>query len=431
METYTTHVEVNINIQKAVLVVLVGVATGALAFGVACGSSDEPPDQDSRSQDDRRAERSEQPTKSISDGSPSSQASSGSGSSVDPTVSSTNPFEATVAIPAVATPAVATPAVATPTLEIVPILATTPTPTPVLTPNLVPTAIPTPVTVPTAIPFSGPPLHRAVFEGNPEKVEKWLTLGEDVNAMDNNGKTPLYVAVEQDNPDIAGLLLTWEAHLAAPEGWDLLHVASATGSAEMVELLLDRGADIEAYGYEYWKPLYEALEQNYPKVEEQMGKGIVRIERIKSTVTPGGRSSSLPPRGEAAPSGWRALHVAVAAGNIEVTELLLNRGADIEARNTVIWAPLHIAVAAEDGMDLAELLLDWDADIEAKTGYRGSKGTPLHIATEQNKPEIATMLLDRGADAKAQDIHGNTVCQVARNLNRFTLTRLLGRLCRP
>ena len=83
------------NIQKAVLVVLVGVATGALAFGVACGGSDEPPEQDSRSQDDRRAERSEQPTQSISDGSPSSQASSGSGSSVDPTASPTNPFEAT------------------------------------------------------------------------------------------------------------------------------------------------------------------------------------------------------------------------------------------------------------------------------------------------------------------------------------------------
>ena len=165
------------NIQKAVLVVLVGVATGALAFGVACGSSDEPPDQDSRSQDDRRAERSEQPTKSISDSSPSSQASSGSGSSVDPTASPINPFQATVA----------TPAVATPTLEIVPIPATTPTPTPVLTPNLVPTAIPTLVTVPTAIPtlvtvptaipFSGPPLHRAVFEGQSRKGRGIANLG--------------------------------------------------------------------------------------------------------------------------------------------------------------------------------------------------------------------------------------------------------------
>ena len=443
--------------RKAVLMMLAGIATVALAFGVACGGSDEPPDRDSRDRDEPRAERAtrrasedsrssqapsvsgsgveptalptdsrdrddrraERATRRASEDSRSSQAPSVSGSGVEPTalprveptVDPSNPFGAIVATPAVA-PGI---------VEL----------TPTEVPTLVPTSIPTPppTAIPTPPPFTGPPLHQAVFEGNQEKVEELLNLGEDVNATDGNGKTPLYLAVEQGNPDIAGLLLTWEAHLAAPTGWELLHVAAATGSVEVAGLLLDRGADIEAYGYKYWKPLYVALEQHYPEVEKQMGV-IREIVKEYATVVAVGESASLPLRGEAAPYGWRALHVAAAVNDAEMVGLLLGRGADIEARNTAGWSPLHIAIAVADGMELAGLLLDLGADIEA-AGRGSSVRTPLQIAVEQNQPQIATMLLDRGADAKAVDNRGNTPCQVARNLGRFTLTPLLGRLCRP
>ena len=408
--------------RKAVSLMLAGIATVALAFGIACGGSDEPSDQDSSDREARRAERA---TRRASEEARYSPATPVSGSGVEPTalprvkptVDPSNPFGAIVA----------TPAVAPGTVEL------TPTAVPTLVPTSIPTppttATPTQVPTPTPPPFTGPPLHQAVFEGNQEKVEELLNLGEDVNATDGNGKTPLYLAVEQGNPDIAGLLLTWEAHLAAPTGWELLHVAAATGSVEVAGLLLDRGADIEAYSYKYWKPLYVALEQHYPKVEKQMGV-IREIVKEYATVVPVGESASLPLRGEAAPHGWRALHVAAAVNDAEMVGLLLGRGADIEARNTAGWSPLHIAIAVADGMELAGLLLDLGADIEA-AGRGSSVRTPLQIAVEQNQPQIATMLLDRGADAKAVDKRGNTPCQVARNLGRFTLTPLLGRLCRP
>lgn len=420
--------------RKAVLMMLAGIATVALAFGIACGGSDEPSDQDSSDREARRAERA---TRRASEEARSSPATPVSGSGVEPTalprveptVDPSNPFGAIVATPAVApgTVELAPTAVQTLVPTSIPTPPTTATPTPAPTPA--PTATPTQVPTPTPPPFTGPPLHQAVFEGNQEKVEELLNLGEDVNATDGNGKTPLYLAVEQGNPDIAGLLLTWEAHLAAPTGWELLHVAAATGSVEVAGLLLDRGADIEAYGYKYWKPLYVALEQHYPEVEKQMG--VREVARLAATAVPGGQSASLPLRGEAAPYGWRALHVAAAVNDAEMVRLLLGRGADIEARNTVVWSPLHIAIAVADGMELAGLLLDLGADIEAKAGSAFAARPPLQIAVEQNQPQIATMLLDRGADAKAVDNRGNTPCQVARNLGRFTLTPLLGRLCRP
>ena len=327
---------------KAVLMMLAGIATVALAFGIACGGSDEPSDQDSSDREARRAERA---TRRASEEARSSPATPVSGSGVEPTalprveptVDPSNPFGAIVATPAVAPGTVELTPTAVQTL----VPTSIPTPAPTATPTPAPTATPTQVPTPTPPPFTGPPLHQAVFEGNQEKVEELLNLGEDVNAVDGNGKTPLYLAVEQDNPEMAGLLLAWEAHLAAPEGWDLLHVASATNSIDMAGLLLDRGSDIEAYGDGYWKPLHGPLERNIP---EFVGHGMMKAVAVERIVT---RSDGL--RHYVSDTyAWRALHLAVAAGNIKMARLLLDRGADIEARCSLPLrlAPLQVAVAA-------------------------------------------------------------------------------------
>ena len=411
--------------RKAVLMMLAGIATVALAFGIACGGSDEPSDQDSSDREARRAERA---TRRASEEARSSPATPVSGSSVEPTTSMrveptvdpSDPIRSLVVTPEPASPTGDAAPTEVPTLAPTAIPTQVPTPAPTATPTQVPTPAPTPTPTPTPPPFSGSPLHRAVLEGNQAEVERLLNLGEDVNAVDDNGKTPLYVAVEQDNPEMAGLLLTWEAHLAVSGRWDLLHVASVTNSVDMAGQLLDRGSDIEAYGDGYWKPLYGPLERNFP---EFLGHGwkmeagathdliVTRSDGSRDVVS--------------VTSAWRALHLAVAAGNIKMARLLLDRGADIEARNSLYLAPLQVAVVTGN-TELAGLLLDQGADIEAESGY----GTPLVLAIRANKPDIATMLLDRGANAKAEDAWGSP-CQIARDLNRFTLTPLLGRLCRP
>ena len=233
------------SIRKAVLIVLAGMATVALAFGVACGGSDDPTERDSRDRDDRRAERA---TRRASEESRPSPAPPVSGSGFEPTAlpkvePTADPSNRSGSLIATPEPPAATVEVA-PTE--VPTLAPTATPTQVPTlqlqspwpgtlqvPTLAPIAIPTQVPTPTPSPYSGPLLRQAVFEGNRERVEELLNLGEDVNATDSNGKTPLYLAAEQGNPDIAALLLSWNAYLAAPEGWKLLHVVALVGDADM------------------------------------------------------------------------------------------------------------------------------------------------------------------------------------------------------
>ena len=420
------------NIRKAVLMVSAAIATATLTFGVACGGSDEPPDRDSRDRDARRAERA---TRRASEDSRSSQAPSVSGTGVEPTalpgiIPTMDPSNRFGFI-------VATPEPAAPTAEVAPTLAPiravatkTLAPTLAVAPTLAPIRAQLAIRAPTLPPpFTGPPLHQAVFEGNREKVEELLNLGEDVNAVDGNGKTPLYVAVEKDDPEIAKLLLSWEAHLAAPggrDGWNILHVAAAAGSGEMVGLLLGLGSAIDPRGYYQWNPLHDEVRRNYPRLEGQ-------LQRITSEASKHGRDGEV--------FGWTPLHLAVAAGNKDIVELLLDRGSDIEARTSPSAStPLHLAImAAEspDTMEVVKLLLDRGASIEARGTWISDRGfheinmTPLHMAVGQNYPEIATLLLDRGADAKARSDWQGTPCEMAREFNRFTLTPLLGRLCRP
>lgn len=85
--------------------------------------------------------------------------------------------------------------------------------------------------------------------------------------------------------------------------------------------------------------------------------------------------------------------------SIEMAQLLLDAGADVNARSTmdgkVGGTALHWA-ASDDDVDLAEFLLDNGADIDAEHGVIAD-GTPLWNATIFSCVNVANLLIDRGA----------------------------------
>jgi ankyrin repeat protein len=77
---------------------------------------------------------------------------------------------------------------------------------------------------------------------------------------------------------------------------------------------------------------------------------------------------------------------------------LLNRGANIEAKNKGGNTALHLA-ALRDHETMARLLLGGGADIEATNRYGH---TALHLAYQRHQT-VAKLLLDRGANIAAKD----------------------------
>ncbi len=98
------------------------------------------------------------------------------------------------------------------------------------------------------------------------------------------------------------------------------------------------------------------------------------------------------------------LHIAVRYGHKEVAELLLNKGANVNAVERRKWTPLHTAVKSGK-VQVAELLLDRGANVNAVDNL---DMTPLHFALKYNREELVRLLLDRGANVNAVDKKGRT-----------------------
>lgn len=88
--------------------------------------------------------------------------------------------------------------------------------------------------------------------------------------------------------------------------------------------------------------------------------------------------------------------------NSEVAEILVERGADVRARNNGDSTPLHRAVYT-DNEDVVRLLLKEEVDVNARDD---DDETPLHNIKESTT--IVGLLLREGADVNARDWFGNT-----------------------
>ena len=335
------------------------------------------------------------------------------------------------------------------------------------------------------------PLMTAARSGDVQTVERLLEHGADVNAAElERGQTALMWAVAQRHPDVARLLIQSDADLHARSkvwyqlentagntntsgnfrmahgGSTPLLFAARNGDMETARALIDAGANVQDT---------EASGASALVIAAHSAQGPLGIYLLEQGADP-----------NAAEAGYTALHAAVLRSQVELVEVLLEHGADLNAliehgtagrrfsadysiRRQLIGTPalwlaakygeveilrtltehgadpfivhsnmsaLHVAMgnsgsgienrrdrignAAPDPIDeerrtleMARILTDLGVDVNL-ANRRGD--TPLHDAVRKRFGSVVELLVARGADVNAENQRGQTPLALAESV---------------
>ena len=114
------------------------------------------------------------------------------------------------------------------------------------------------------------------------------------------------------------------------------------------------------------------------------------------------RSSGTGPRADLSP-----LHLAALKGQLAIVNLLLEGGADPEARVQERWTPLFVALIARHG-EIARTLSSRISNLQDCLVDLTKRLTPLHVSCRQGLWSCARYFLNAGADVDAVDAEGMT-----------------------
>ena len=223
-------------------------------------------------------------------------------------------------------------------------------------------------------------LHLATYLGQSLVVKYLLDKGEDIEALNNYGQTPLFIAAMKSLVDVAKILIKEGAKINATdnEGNIPLSLAAFDGNIESMELLLENGAEIDHKNLKGLTPMLDAARNGRTKnVEFFLQKGI-DIESMTN-------------------KGETALLLAVSNKRFETTKYLIEHGAKKFIKNPKY--PLF--AACENGYkEIAEYLLEKGADINY---CNSEKKTLLMVASCLKSSETVELLLSKGADMEKKD----------------------------
>jgi ankyrin repeat domain-containing protein 17 len=185
-----------------------------------------------------------------------------------------------------------------------------------------------------------------------------------------------------------------------------LTLACAGGHEELVELLLNRKANIEHRDKKGFTPLILAATAGHEKVVEILINAGADLEAQSE------RTKDTP------------LSLACSGGRYEVVELLLKYGANKEHRNVSDYTPLSLA-ASGGYVNIIKLLLTHGAEINSRTGSKLGI-SPLMLAAMNGHAGAVRLLLDMGSDINAQiETNRNTALTLACFQGRHEVVSLL------
>ena len=257
------------------------------------------------------------------------------------------------------------------------------------------------------------PLHWPANYGRAQMVKYLISKGADVNAVAKDGlfsgQTPLDAAIKDNQGAVAVLLKRHggktgeeleaiidaakkgdieavKQHLVVgtdvntkdSSGWTPLHLAAGQGHKKIVKLLIAKSANINAKDDKGRTPLDRAEEEENKEITDHLRKH-------------GGKTGKELKESAAVKE---SIHAAVRYGNIEAVKQHLAAATDVSLRNKNGDTPLNYG-AFLGHMEIVELLVENGANVNSK-GL--ADWTPLHLAAQNNKEQIVQLLIANGAE---------------------------------
>ncbi len=228
------------------------------------------------------------------------------------------------------------------------------------------------------------PLHLAIGNADIDDVRLLLGAGADPNSADGAGETCLMMAARTGRDDIVDALLERGAQVdLRDKGYaqTALMVAAREGHPSIVKTLLARGARPDVQSLAGKTPAWRLPASN----AGSKGAGIVR--------------GGWPDRGErdSIPGAKTPLLYAARENHRDIVAMLLDAGAPIEQADADGVTPLLMA-ALNGAFDSARLLIERGANVDAMDWYGQ---TPLFSAVDWRNLDVSGPTRDNGVDRAA------------------------------
>ena len=228
-------------------------------------------------------------------------------------------------------------------------------------------------------------LADAVQRGDTATMLSLLQTQVDVNAAQGDGATALHWAVYVNDADTTALLIHAGAHVNAPNNYGVtpLGLAAKNGNATIIGQLVMAGAEPN-------DPLHAV---NAGETPLMFATRSGQVEAVTVLLDVGANINA-----KETWNGQSALMWAAAEGHVAVVQTLIEHGADIGARSNSGATPLLFA-ARKGSLNAVRALLAAGSDVNEQ---RPDGATPLLVAVINGHEDLVDLLLEHGADPNVE-----------------------------
>ncbi|XP_014667960.1 PREDICTED: ankyrin repeat and death domain-containing protein 1B-like [Priapulus caudatus] len=238
-------------------------------------------------------------------------------------------------------------------------------------------------------------LHEAARQNDPESAKRLICEDKvDINCRNNLDRTALHVASAQGNIEVMDVLLHHKSDIEAQDRYGMRSLlwAALFGCKAAVQLLVANGCNTQVSNRQGMNILHCAAQNNHVAVMDFVFEALENVnpdEVDKNERTP--------------------LYVATAHGNLEATNRLLQVRANIHIKNKNGNTALHLA-AENNHPRIVTVLIEHGCELNPQN-WRDQ--IPLHLAVEKGHTMVVEALLKTGVNVDAKEKNGRSSLYIA------------------